>query len=128
MEPHSIWSTIAENISGVFIAFGTIIGAVVGWAAAKARLNFDTAQIHKEESEKRLISMAEIRKEQEAVNIAQIKMITDRFQILIDGYEKRVDDLTQEVRGLRDEVHRLRFFIDERMLGVPHASAAPPQS
>jgi Mg2+ and Co2+ transporter CorA len=101
---------------------------VVGWAAAKARLNFDTAQIHKEESEKRLISMAEIGKEQAQIHKELIDAINDRFKVLIDGYEKRIEDLTQEVHGLRDEVHRLRLFIDERLLGVPHASAAPPQS
>ncbi len=34
-----------------------------------------------------------------------------RLKTLIDGYEKRVDDLTMEVHSLREEVVRLRVAL-----------------
>lgn len=38
-----------------------------------------------------------------AANQAQADSLTDRFQTLMDGYEIRIKDLTEEVKTLRNE-------------------------
>lgn len=38
--------------------------------------------------------------------------IDQRLQMLIEGYEKRIVDLTEEVHSLRDEVKSLRHALD----------------
>ena len=38
----------------------------------------------------------------------------ESFKALIDGYERRIEDLTAEVTSLRDEVKKLRQALDER--------------
>lgn len=44
----------------------------------------------------------------------QLDAITRHFEALIDGYEKRINDLTSEVHQLRDEVKKLRQALDAR--------------
>ena len=44
----------------------------------------------------------------------QLDSITRHFETLIDGYEKRVKDLTDEVEALRKEVQSLRQALDKR--------------
>lgn len=41
------------------------------------------------------------------------KTVEARLKTLIDGYESRIADLTQEVHQLRDEVISLRKALDE---------------
>jgi hypothetical protein len=57
----------------------------------------------------------------DAVRVAQDKLnndqsdgITLRFMTLMDGYERRIKDLIEEVTGLRGEVRGLRAALDER--------------
>ena len=42
--------------------------------------------------------------------------VDERLRTLIDGYERRVDDLTLEVHTLRDEVVKLRRALAEAHL------------
>lgn len=42
--------------------------------------------------------------------------VDGRVQTLIDGYERRVDDLTLEVHNLREEVVNLRRALDDTRL------------
>jgi hypothetical protein len=42
--------------------------------------------------------------------------VDERLRTLIDGYERRVDDLTLEVHSLRDEVMNLRRALAEAHL------------
>lgn len=42
--------------------------------------------------------------------------VDERLRTLIDGYERRVDDLTLEVHTLRDEVMKLRRALAEAHL------------
>jgi hypothetical protein len=41
--------------------------------------------------------------------------LTRRFQSLMDGYESRIKDLTDEVSGLRGEVRSLRQALDKQV-------------
>lgn len=45
---------------------------------------------------------------------AKLDSITRHMAALIDGYEKRIDDLTQEVTALRAEIVDLRQALDRR--------------
>ena len=45
--------------------------------------------------------------------------LTQKLQTLIDGYEKRIADLTAEVHSLRDEVKALRKALDDRPRARP---------
>ena len=47
-------------------------------------------------------------------DVLAIDSVTASFKTLIDGYERRIDDLTAEVTSLRDEVKKLRQALDER--------------
>lgn len=40
--------------------------------------------------------------------------VTASFKALIDGYERRIEDLTAEVTSLREEVKALRQALDKR--------------
>jgi ubiquinone biosynthesis protein UbiJ len=40
--------------------------------------------------------------------------ITNSFQTMIEGYERRIEDLTAEVTALRNEVKALRQALDQR--------------
>lgn len=46
-------------------------------------------------------------------------LVEARLRTLIDGYEKRIDDLTKEVAMLRAEVISLRKALDERPRPTP---------
>jgi hypothetical protein len=43
-----------------------------------------------------------------------IDSVTASFKALIDGYERRIEDLTEEVVSLRKEVKALRQALDKR--------------
>ena len=45
---------------------------------------------------------------------AKLDGITRHFQALIDGYESRLKDLTEEIEALRDEIKELRQALDKR--------------
>ena len=43
-----------------------------------------------------------------AADVATADSLTRRFQLLMDGYERRIDDLTAQVENLSAEVVKLR--------------------
>ena len=45
--------------------------------------------------------------------------IAQAMQVLVVGYEKRVDELNAEVHALREEVMNLRKALDERSRPMP---------
>ena len=51
--------------------------------------------------------------------------LNDRIDLLIKGYEQRIDDLTKEVHSLRAEIVSLRKALDDRPRKSP-ADPAPP--
>ena len=51
-------------------------------------------------------------KSQIEADVAQSDSLTRRFMALMDGYEHRIRDLTDEVIGLRAEVKNLRQSLD----------------
>ena len=53
-------------------------------------------------------------KEQMDADRTTADSMTKRFQALMDGYEGRIRDLTEEVTGLRIEVKNLRKALDQR--------------
>lgn len=66
---------------------------------------------------------AEINKMDAEADKTALDSITSSFQTLIDGYEKRIEDLTAEVGALREEIKELRKALDKRPL-----SPSTPQS
>lgn len=59
-------------------------------------------------------SDAEANKLDSEGDAAKLDSITRHMAALIDGYEKRIDDLTQEVTALRAEIVELRQALDRR--------------
>lgn len=55
------------------------------------------------------------RKDQIDSDTARADSMTRRFVSLMDGYENRIKDLTEEVMALRDEVKNLRKALDMQM-------------
>lgn len=77
-------------------ALGTAATGVVGYLAGRRK---DVAEANKIEAE---------------ADVMAIDSVTASFKALIDGYERRIEDLTAEVTSLRDEVKKLRQALDER--------------
>lgn len=71
-------------------------GAIAGWWMGRKKAHAEAAKLMDEGDAIRLDS------------------ITRHFQALIDGYEARVKDLTDEVEALRAEVQSLRQALDKR--------------
>lgn len=77
-------------------ALGTAATGVVGYIAGRRR---DMAEAHKIDAE---------------ADTMAIDSVTASFRTLIDGYERRIEDLTAEVTSLRVEVKALRQALDKR--------------
>ena len=80
---------IISGFGTILIGVGTILSAVTGWALGSRRKKFKASA---EETD----------------------AITRRFQLLLDNYERRIKDLTDEVHGLRQEVAELRAALGAR--------------
>ena len=81
-----------------------VASAVAGYAVANrtARSNEKIARIaHAEQVEKTV----------KAEDALSTNAMTKRFQVLLDGYESHIKDLTAEVQGLRTEVQQLRAVL-----------------
>jgi len=57
---------------------------------------------------------AEANKIEAEADVIALDSVTASFKALIDGYERRIEDLTAEVTSLRDEVKALRQALDQR--------------
>jgi len=62
---------------------------------------------------------AEANKIDAEADVLAIDSVTASFKTLIDGYERRIEDLTAEVVSLRDEVKDLRKALDVRPRPFP---------
>lgn len=89
---------------------GPAATGVVGYVLGKRRDNAEAAKI-----------------ETEADAVA-LNSITSSFQTLIDGYERRIEDLTHEVSALREEVKDLRRALDLRPNTPPPNCPLPAAS
>ena len=89
---------IVDSVGGLLYGAAIGIGAIGGVMAAhfKAKADKKTFDIQ--------------------TSAAEIDAITKRFEALIDGYERRVLDLTNEVHALRGEVVALRKALDARIV------------
>lgn len=89
--------TFWEVIRDFFVPVGgPAMGAVLGFVAARRKTEVLNEHL-------------------DAKNDAiQLDAITRHFEALVEGYEKRILDLTREVDGLRDEVKSLRKALDAR--------------
>jgi cell division protein FtsB len=86
------------------------ITGYLGYAAAKHKITSDERLADQKQQN-------EDKKEIIAVDAAQSDSMTRRFEALMDGYETRIHDLTQEVQQLREEVKSLRKALDQRARG-----------
>lgn len=75
---------------------GPAAGALIGYAAAMKKNN------------------AEARKALAEADAIGLNAATEHFEALINGYKKRIDDLTDEVKELRAEIKNLRKALDAR--------------
>jgi hypothetical protein len=86
------------------LAGGATPAAIFGWLIGRKKAEAETAK-----------ATAEAAKAEAEADAAFAGMLNQRLKSLIDGYEKRIADLTAEVRSLRDEVIALRQALDARM-------------
>ena len=105
------WGDYANNLGWfgpLLMGIGSVTSVIVGWLAGRR----DRRDHILEASEKRAMLSEERGVRDRAENSDEIDSLTKRFETLIDGYERRIEDLTHEVDLLRNEVVRLRQFID----------------
>jgi predicted RNase H-like nuclease (RuvC/YqgF family) len=62
---------------------------------------------------------AEANKIDAEADVLAIDSVTASFKTLIDGYERRIEDLTAEVTELREEIKELRKALDVRPRPYP---------
>lgn len=89
----SLWELIKDFVVPVG---GPAVGGVLGYAAAKRKNEI-------------LADQADVKGD-----VLQLDSITRHFEALIEGYEKRIIDLTKEIDDLRDEIKALRKALDRR--------------
>jgi len=109
------WGDYANNLGWfgpLLMGIGSVTSVIVGWLAGRR----DWKDHILEASEKRVMLSEERGVRDRAENADEIDSLTKRFETLIDGYERRIEDLTHEVDLLRTEVVRLRQFIDEHFI------------
>jgi predicted nucleic acid-binding Zn-ribbon protein len=97
------WAKVA--ITGAGGAILTLGGMILKTAADHRREKADEGLRSRELSER-------VQKDQTDSDVAHADSMTRRFQALMDGYESRIKDLTNEVSALRDEVRNLRNSLD----------------
>lgn len=80
--------------------YGAIItapgGAALGWYLGRRKAEAEAGKIENEGE------------------AAKLDAITRHMEKLIDGYERRIEDLTREVTSLRTEIVELRQALDKR--------------
>lgn len=83
---------------------GPLAGIVVGLAGSRATRH-QTARSEHERTEAAQVAASAAH---HAADAATAENLTRRFQALMDGYERRIASLTDEVQSLREEVAKLR--------------------
>ncbi|TDX63982.1 hypothetical protein EDE12_106127 [Methylosinus sp. sav-2] len=92
------------------LASGATPAAIFGWLAGRKKAEAETAKVAADATK----ATAEASKAEAEADAVYAGILNERFKALIDGYEKRIADLTAEVHGLRDEVKALRQALDSR--------------
>lgn len=102
----------------------SIVGWLAGWGASvgvpiiTAFFGYWTA--HRRAKVDKEISDSKVSVDQAQAEVAQLDGINRRIEVLMNGYEKRIADLTSEVHHLRDEVTRLRTELEKRTRTCMH--------
>ena len=91
-EAASFISAIKEH-AGELTAPGA---AVIGWYLGRRKTDAEAAKIESEG------------------DATHLDAITRHMEKLIDGYERRIEDLTLEINNLRGEIVALRQALDQR--------------
>ena len=99
-------SFLMKYIWHLAAALGAVGSAVVSWWVARATMQ--------QEAEKERTVVMRDRALGEA---HQLDAMTRRMQLLMDSYQKRIDDLMGEVQELRTEIIELRKALDARPNG-----------
>jgi SMC interacting uncharacterized protein involved in chromosome segregation len=89
----------------MFVGLGTAVVTGLGvWFRVKHDQKIEDTQLREQVDNER--------KNRIEADTAATDSMTRRFQALMDGYEGRIKDLTEEVQSLRDEVKTLRSQMD----------------
>lgn len=90
-------------------AFSTPGAAALGWYLGRRRAEAESSKLENEG------------------DASKLDAITRHMTALIDGYEKRIDDLTREVTALRAEIVELRNALDAQLRGqtIPPSPPLP---
>lgn len=98
---------VATNKVLVGTMFAPIMAAIITYKATmRSAAVAELARIDNRDLSERQIIHTE--------NVEQTDAMTRRFEALMDGYDKRVDDLLMEVTSLRTEVISLRKVLDRQ--------------
>ena len=100
------WFPWAKDVMlPMFVGLGTAVVTGLGvWFRVKHDQKIEDTQLREQVDNER--------KNRIEADTAATDSMTRRFQALMDGYEGRIKDLTQEVQSLRDEVKTLRSQMD----------------
>jgi hypothetical protein len=113
-------SSVIGWSSPFLISIGGILGAAASWFTGWHMMRHDNQKTAIEEQDRVAIKHRQERLDDAAI----IDALTRRFQTLIEGYEKRIADLTAEVKLLRTEVINLHARLDSVYSGYKHESAS----
>jgi uncharacterized protein involved in exopolysaccharide biosynthesis len=121
-EPHSAWEFFQEY--GVIL--GPALGGLFGYMAAIRKSRVDYAKIEAARDIEDRRTAAEQSHSGSDTIVQAMKQQNEQFVTLLDGYERRVGDLTQEVHALREEVKELRKALDGKpRMFCPECPNAP---
>jgi hypothetical protein len=132
--PSTAWlANLSAGVPNWLLGLSPFVAAILTWRVAvtkhqaerhaadrqyqlelrKARQDWDAKVAERQQQEKALMHTE---------NAEQTKAWTERFTVLMDGYDSRVGDLMKEVAALRKEVISLRRIIDwqrQECVGCP---------
>lgn len=90
------------------LAAKDVINPIIGLIVGVTGMHMTRVQIARGDSEKASATIAAAEAAQVAADAATADGMTKRFIAILDGYERRVKDLTEEVTNLRAEVRENR--------------------
>ena len=91
-----------------------ILTTGVGYYTGRMRVLAQEALAHEQREKNRAAARKDEQLQLRQENAAQLEAQNRRMELLNDGYENRIKDLTEEVHGLREEVKSLRQALDQR--------------
>jgi hypothetical protein len=111
MFPPAPRKTIVIDLSVLTFVLPAVLTGLASWIASQrmARSNEKIAAVKRADDDRR---------ERVNSNLSHADDLTQRFKVLMDGYESRISDLTAEVKGLRTK-------IDEMSMQLKRCSSCP---